>query len=406
MQAAPTAQQDSPDESGDAPEPVEDAGETVNQAVETLREAAAALTGWAVNLGQAQLAAIAVAAGGVTLLAFLRAVVSRLLKGGDKVPELAWRKILGRVLADTHILFILFAVLAAADPFLGLPEPASTVVGAAFRIALIIQLALWIRRFALAFVHRKALGRGDEADGGTLANALAVLTVIINFVVVAFAILLLLDNAGIEITPLLAGLGVGGLAIGLAAQGVFSDLFAALSIIFDKPFEKGDFIEFGTQSGTVEKIGLRTTHIRSLTNELIVVSNTSLLEQQIHNYQRMAERRVFFGVGVTYQTDPDKAEKIPAILKEAIEAQDRTRFDRAHFVDFGDSSLDYQAVYYITDRDFVLYRDIQQAINLHLYRRFAEEGIEFAYPTRTLHFSAPDGEGVSPREFGASAKDA
>jgi len=400
MQTMPAQQQDNSGEQ-DA-EPVESAGETLTDVTESLQEVGLSLTDWITNIGQEELLVIGVAVGAFVVLRLLRSLVAGLLKGGDKVPDLAWRKIIGRVLNSTHSLFILIACLVAASPFLDLPDPASGALTVIFRVALIIQAALWIRKFALAFVQRRA-GVGKEGDPTTLANAISVVTVIINVVVVAFTFLLLLQNAGIQITPLLAGLGVGGLAIGLAAQGIFSDLFAALSIIFDKPFEKGDFIDFGGAEGTVEKIGLRTTHIRSLTAELLIVTNAKLLDTMIRNYRQMSERRIFFNVGVTYQTPPDKAEKIPEMLKEAIESQEDVRFDRAHFIDFGDSALIYQAVYYVLSPDFVKYRNTHQAITFKLFRKFADEGLDFAFPTRTIHFSAPDGSGVDPREFGASA---
>jgi len=392
-----TAQdQDSGSQQNEDPETVEEANQALSQAIDTLESAGQALPQWFANLTTDQLIALGVAAGATVLIWMLRPLVTSALKGGEKVNDLAWRKIIGRTLEAVSPVFILLLALVAAQPFLGLPEPAAAVLGGIFDVALILQAALLIRRFLLAFIKRKAT-RGDAA----LNNAITLLTVIINVVVVVFALIMLLENAGIPITPLVAGLGVGGLAIGLAAQGVFSDLFAALSIIFDRPFEVGDFVRFDNYEGTVERIGLRSTHVRSLTGELLVVSNTNLLSTLVQNYQRMNERRIFFNVGVTYQTPADKAEAIPQMLKEAIEQQDQTRFDRAHFIEFGASSLDYQAVYYVTDRDFVLYRDTQQAINLAIYRRFADEGIEFAYPTQTLHVSDPDGQGVDPREFGS-----
>lgn len=400
MQTMPTQQQD--DSGGQEGEPVESAGETFTDVTESLQEVGVSLTDWVTGIGQEELLVIGVAVGAFVILRLLRSVVAGLLKGGKKVPDLAWRKIIGRVLNSTHSFFILIACLVAASPFLGLPDPASGALTVIFRIALIIQAALWIRKFALAFVQRRA-GVGKEGDPTTLANAISVVTVIINVVVVAFTFLLLLQNAGIQITPLLAGLGVGGLAIGLAAQGIFSDLFAALSIIFDKPFERGDFIDFDGTEGTIEKIGLRTTHIRSLTAELLIVTNAKLLDTMIRNYRQMSERRIFFNVGVTYQTPPDKAERIPEMLKDAIESQEDVRFDRAHFIDFGDSALIYQAVYYVLSPDFVKYRNTHQAITFRLFRKFADEGLDFAFPTRTIHFSAPDGSGVDPREFGASA---
>ncbi len=378
-------------------------GEPLSGAVETVGDVSMSLWDWGRDIGQAELTVLGATVAGFVVLRLARSFIARLLKGGDRVHDLAWRKIIGRTVNATHGVFLALLALVIAAPYLGLPDPAQAAVSTIFEFAFIVQIALWMRKFALAFIRRQARDT-EEGDASTLRNAVSVITILVNVIVWAFAILLVLQNAGIQITPLLAGLGVGGLAIGLAAQGIFSDLFAAFSIIFDKPFEKGDFIGFANgEEGTIEKIGLRTTHIRALSGEQLVYSNTILLEELVRNYRRMSERRIFFGVGVTYQTSPEKAEKVPELMKQAIEAQEQTRFDRAHFIEYGDSSLNYQAVYYVTSPDFVVYRDTHQAILFWLYRKFAEEGIEFAYPTRTLHFSAPDGSGVDPREV-ASAR--
>jgi small-conductance mechanosensitive channel len=201
----------------------------------------------------------------------------------------------------------------------------------------------------------------------------------------SLVLLLALDNLGFNITALLAGMGIGGIAVALAAQNILGDLFASLSIVLDKPFVVGDFIVVGEQLGTVEYIGLKTTRIRSLGGEQIVFSNTDLLGSRIRNYKRMQERRVVFGFGVVYQTPHEKLQTIPGMVREIIGKLDRARFDRAHFKEYGDSSLNFEVVYYVLSADYNVYMDIQQAINLELFRRFQEDGIDFAYPTRTLY---------------------
>jgi small-conductance mechanosensitive channel len=182
-----------------------------------------------------------------------------------------------------------------------------------------------------------------------------------------------------------AGLGIGGIAVALAIQNILGDLFASLSIALDKPFVIGDFIIVDQLLGTVEHIGLKTTRIRSLSGEQIVFSNADLLNSRIRNYKRMYERRVVFSIGVTYQTPYEKLASIGTTLKEIIESQPDVRFDRAHFREYADSSLNYEVVYYVKSPDYNRYMDIQQAINLEIYRRFQDGGIEFAYPTRTLY---------------------
>lgn len=403
MQALPEQGEQQQDEIAPAGDEANEPGEALTGAVESIEDVSVSLWDWVRDIGQSELFVLGLAAAGFIALRLARSFLARLLKGGDRVHDLAWRKIVGRTINATHSAFLALLALVIAAPYLALPDPAQAGLSTIFEFAFIIQIALWLRKFALAFLKRKARD-SEEGDASTLRNAVSVITILVNVVVWAFAILLVLQNAGIEITPLLAGLGVGGIAIGLAAQGIFSDLFAAFSIIFDKPFEKGDFIGFANgEEGTIERIGLRTTHIRSLTGEQLVYSNTIMLEELVRNYRRMSERRIFFGVGVTYQTPPDKAEKVPELMKQAIEETENTRFDRAHFIQYGDSALNYEAVYYVTSPDYLVYRDTHQAILFWLYRKFAAEGIEFAYPTRTLHFAAPDGSGVDPREV-ASAR--
>jgi len=198
-------------------------------------------------------------------------------------------------------------------------------------------------------------------------------------------LLLALDNMGVDITALIAGLGIGGIAVALALQNVLGDLFASLSIVLDKPFVIGDFIIVDDLLGTVERIGLKTTRVRSLYGEQLVFSNSDLLNSRIRNYKRMFERRILFSIGVTYQTPHEKLATIPGIIREVIESQEQVRFDRAHFKEYGDSALKFEIVYYVLVPDYNTHMDIQQAINLAIVRRFEEEKIEFAFPTQTLY---------------------
>ena len=200
----------------------------------------------------------------------------------------------------------------------------------------------------------------------------------------SLVLLLVLDNLGINITALVAGLGVGGIAIALAVQTILGDLFASLSIVLDKPFVIGDFLIIDDYMGGVEYVGLKTTRLRSLSGEQLVLSNSDLLNSRIRNFGRMYERRVPFNLGVTYQTPREKLVKIPEIIREAVRKQDKTRFDRSHFKEYGDFALVFESVYYVLGPDYNEYMDIQQAINLHIHERFEQEGIEFAYPTQTV----------------------
>lgn len=225
-----------------------------------------------------------------------------------------------------------------------------------------------------------------DAAGTTTVSALGYVARVVLWVVV---LLLILQNAGVEVTALIASLGVGGVAVALALQNILGDLFASLAMVLDKPFVLGDFIIVGDFMGTVENIGLKTTRIRSLSGEQIVFSNSDLLNSRVRNYKRMFERRVVFSFGVVYDTSPDTLSEIGGWVEEIIEGIEGTRFDRAHFNTFGDFSLNFEVVYYVLNSDYNIYMDIQQAINIALYRRLAAAGVEFAFPTQTLIVSRP-----------------
>ncbi|WP_459615588.1 mechanosensitive ion channel family protein [Bordetella sp. 2513F-2] len=217
----------------------------------------------------------------------------------------------------------------------------------------------------------------------------------------AVVLLAMLSNMGVNITAFVASLGVGGIAIALAVQNILGDLFASLSIAIDKPFEVGDFIVVGPLAGTVEHVGLKTTRIRSLGGEQIVMSNTGMLGATIQNYKRLQERRIVFQFGLTYDSTPEQLRQVPGIVEKIVRAQQQVRFDRAHFKGFGESSLDFEVVYIVLDPGYNLYMDIQQAINLAMMEAFAELGVDFAFPSRTLYVaSLPEGAMQAGRNDG------
>ncbi len=261
-------------------------------------------------------------------------------------------------------------------------------------LSLLVQAGFWGSRLVLVFLP--SVVRVDPDDPQS-ASALGLLSFIGRVAVWGIITVLILDNLGVDITALVAGLGVGGIAVALAVQNVLGDLLGSLSIVLDKPFQVGDFIVVGEEVGTVARIGIKTTRIQSLSGEELVVANSDLLKSRIRNYKSLYRRRVVFKIGVTYETPQEKLEQIPGIIKEGVVAQEHAEFDRSHLREFGPSSLDFETVYFVLIPDYLKYMDIQQGINLHLIKRFREEGIEFAYPTQTLHFA---GEGVAE----ASAK--
>lgn len=260
------------------------------------------------------------------------------------------------------------------------------VVGQIFDGLLIIWVVyqvVFVAQVLIDYLVRTYLMRGEnDAGEESMVNILGVLTKIVLW---AIGILAILANLGFDILPIIAGLGVLGLGIGLALQPVFTDLFAAFTIFFDKPFRVGDFIIFGDQMGTVEKIGVISTRLRALSGEEIVMPNSDLTSATIHNINELARRRVAFHFGVTRETGIEKLRDIPNLTKKAIENIEKVDFDRAHFKQFDNSALTYEIVYYINSGDYAEYMGIQEEINLNLCESFAKEKIDMAYPTQVVY---------------------
>ncbi len=206
----------------------------------------------------------------------------------------------------------------------------------------------------------------------------------VNLIIWIVGILFLLDNLGFQISTIIAGLGITGIAVALAAQALLGDLFSYFVIFFDQPFELGDMVVFEGNSGTIEKIGIKTTRIRALSGEQLIVSNSKLTNSLVQNNKRMEKRRVLFTLGFTYQTKFEHLKRIPEIIKKYIEAQPLAQFDRAHFKEYGSSSLNFEIVYYILSNDYLTFMNVQQKINLDIFEEIEKLGIEFAYPTQTL----------------------
>jgi small-conductance mechanosensitive channel len=262
-----------------------------------------------------------------------------------------------------------------------------------FVIAAAIQAAIWGRELILGFVEKRA---GVDDEHSTLGSAISIIRLLVTVALFAIAIILILSNLGVNVTGLVAGLGIGGIAIGLAAQGIFADLFAALSIIFDKPFRRGETITFGTTTGTVERIGLKSTRIRSVNGEEIVVSNTNLLNLQVQNWALLEKRRALMVFGVTYQTPPDVLAQIQHELRAIVERQPLASFDRCHAFQFGPSSIDFELVFHVDSPDYPPFMETRQAVMIDMMRRFGELGVDFAYPTQVSFTAAPDGRLVMP----------
>ena len=300
-----------------------------------------------------------------------------------KRRELMPLQVAAHTVDQTKGWFLFLVAVFLGSRFLDLPPAADAALAKTVTIGLLLQMGLWATA-AFTIGMRLRRERQLAIDPGAVV-AMDVLGFVLRVAIWSFVFLLALDNLGIDITALVAGLGIGGIAVALAVQNILGDLFASLSIMLDKPFVVGDFLDVNGYLGSVEKIGIKTTRLRSLSGEQLIVSNADLLSSRIRNYGRMFERRVVFSLGVTYQTPADKLKRIPGMLREAIESQEKVRFDRAHFQKYGDFALLFEIVYYVTSSEYNLHMDIQQNVNLIIYERFAEDGIEFAYPTQKLY---------------------
>jgi len=323
-------------------------------------------------------------------LAALRGFGSRLRdKPGD---TLGLSNVLGRAFGRTNHFFMTMVsarlVAGYADP----PALLFKTIDFFFIIAAVFQVAIWLREIILGIIERRTAG---DVHGDTLANAMSLIRVLVTVALFSIATIVVLDNLGVNVTGLVAGLGIGGIAIGLAAQGIFSDLFAALSIIFDRPFRRGEIITYDQTTARVERIGLKSTRLRATSGERKVISNASLLQKEITSLQTLSQRRVTYAIGIIYQTPEDKAEAIPDMLREIVEAEGLV-FVNAGIVQFGASSLDYQLNFDVPDPDDRDYFVMRHRIGLAIWKRFNAEGIEFAYPTQTSFTAAPDGRAVMP----------
>jgi len=284
------------------------------------------------------------------------------------------------VLAHTRFLFFVVVSLYVGAQYLALPPKAERAVGAVAIVAFLIQFALW-GHCAITFWigHILQSRRGTDGAGIVTVSALGFTVRLVLWSMVA---LMVLENLGVNVTALVASLGIGGIAVALAVQNILGDIFASLSITLDKPFVVGDFIVAGDTAGEVEHVGLKTTRLRSVSGEQIVLPNADLLKSRIHNYKRMTERRVQFWIGLAPETPADTLERIPAMVRAIVEAHPAARFERAHFKEFGEHTLNVEIVYFMRDPDYNRYMDIQQAINLALLRRLSDENVALGHPRR------------------------
>ncbi len=326
------------------------------------------------------LTALAIA---LTTSGILRAVTPRIIRRATSFSKSTSTYVDDAVVAAanaTRSFFYGVVGLYAAVRYVDLPANVDSVFGQVLASALLIQIGLWLVAGYRSFLILARDARyPDDPEVATSFHLVQLVGAgVIWFLVFVFV----LQAWGVNVTALITGLGIGGIAIALAVQGILSDLFASLSIIFDKPFLVGDYLTIDDFRGTVEEIGLKTTQLRSVSGEQIVFSNSDLLRSRIRNYGRMVERRGDFNFGIVYETDPNVVAQVPGWVQEIVEAQPMTRFDRCHFKTLGQWALEFDTVYYMTVPDYKVFMGVQQSVNLALLRKLTAEGVDFAYPTQ------------------------
>ncbi|HEV2817103.1 MAG TPA: mechanosensitive ion channel domain-containing protein [Allosphingosinicella sp.] len=327
----------------------------------------------------------------VTILLGLKWVGVRLC--GTDPDHVHWRTVLGRVLAGTRLWFMVGLAARLVAGYAGAPEQVAATIEVYFVVAATLQVALWVREIILGVIEHRA---GGVEASSSLGSAIGIIRLLVTIAIFIIALVVVLDNLGVNVTGLIAGLGIGGIAIGLAAQGVFADLFAALAILFDKPFRRGDSVRWDTTTGTVENIGLKSTRVRSITGEEVVISNTNLLSKELHNMARLNRRRITQPFGLVYQTAPEVCARIAGIAQEVVSSCDKCVFLRCGMTGYGASSLDFELQFDVKSEVWQKVFDARSQVLIALLQRFNDEGIEFAYPTQTSFTAAPDGTLVMP----------
>ncbi|MGD9842493.1 MAG: mechanosensitive ion channel family protein [Steroidobacteraceae bacterium] len=328
------------------------------------------------------LLAIAVTAAAFMCMGFIRRRVRRSYRRYAQTPHIEVMEVVLHIAGKTNLVFLLLVSLFLGSLLLTLPAGVESVSQKIVMIACCWQAGIWATAAALAWL---ASSRGDApANVRGSAGTMGVLAVIIRIAIWAVVVLLTLDNFGVNITALVAGLGIGGIAIALALQNVLGDLLASLSIALDEPFVVGDVLKLDDCHGKVERIGIKTTRLRSVNGEQIILANADLLKSRLRNFGQMTERRMVFNIGVTYETPLNKLEQLPVLIRTIVESQTGIRFDRCHLLRFGDSAIEFETAYFVLSAQLMDSMDIQHAINMALLATFAREGIAFAYPTRRV----------------------
>lgn len=335
------------------------------------------------NLVSEYLIAIGILIGSFILIQIAKKYIFNRLKDSDQEGNILSYKFLLKSVTSFAVPLLYLGALYLAMRYIETNETITNVLKVIY-LLIIVWIVIKFARAVIEFIVTQYSKSGEKEED---VRRFRPLLAFVNFTFYIIGILFILDNLGFEITTVVAGLGIGGIAIALAAQAILGDLFSYFVIYFDRPFELGDFVNFNDKLGVIEKIGIKSTRIRTLRGELLVTSNSNLTNAHLHNFKQMTRRRVQFNIGVVYQTTAAQLEEIPKIIKQIIDETENATYDRSHFFKYGDFSLDFETIYYVESNDYIIYMDTQQKINLNIYKEFENRGIGFAYPTRTVYMN-------------------
>ncbi|WP_293367997.1 mechanosensitive ion channel family protein [Nevskia sp.] len=339
------------------------------------------------------LIAVAVAMAIVLLVFGVQRLLIRILSNSLRPKATRMDRALINAVESTKLWLVVFVALYFASQYLELGTRTEARLDKIVTVAVLLQVGLWISALLDFWVATSRM-RAEQVNLAA-ATSLSALSFIGKLLLWLVMLLFILDNLGINVTALVASLGIGGIAVALAVQNILGDLFASLSIVIDKPFVIGDSIVVDTFSGTVEHVGLKTTRVRSDTGEQLIFSNSDLLKARLRNYKRMHERRVLLNFDIDFATSPDIIETIPALLHEIVAAQPQTRVDRSHLKALAGGAYQFEIVYWMLDPAYKLYMDTRQTILLAIVRRFDADGIQFSFPSQVLRLESPQALAVA-----------
>jgi len=332
------------------------------------------------NTGREYVLALLVFIGVLIVLKIFKVIIIAKLKKLAKKSKTDFDDVIINIFSNLKPpLYFLIALYLGIKSII-LPDLANKIIYILFLFFIVYETISALQKI-IEYIAYKAMLRNGKENEEANKSAIRTLSVVIKIVLWSLGLILILGNLGVDVTSLIAGLGIGGVAIALAMQNILGDIFASFSIIIDKPFQVGDFIKIGNDLGTVEKIGIKTTRLRTPDGEQLIIGNKELTDTRVQNFKRLEKRRALFSLGIIYETEKEKLEKIPELIKNIITQNTAIEFDRCHFKSFGDSGLNFEIAFYVNSQDYVEYLDAVQEINLKIFEVFNKEKIEFAYPT-------------------------